>query len=73
MYVYLPILLNKMDILQLQHGEPFAVGIQVLAQFPVRELRKLENFTKADRPHAQGNHRRPLHSGDKDAAPDHQR
>ena len=45
MCVYLPTLLNKMDILQLQQGEPFAVGIQVLAQFPLRVLRKLENFT----------------------------
>ncbi len=46
MCVYLPTLLNKMDILQLQQGEPFAIGIQELAQFPLRELRKLENFTE---------------------------
>ena len=36
---------KQKDILQLQQGEPFAVGIQVLAQFPLKELRKLENFT----------------------------
>ena len=34
-----------MDILQLPDNEPFAVGLNVPVQFPLGELRRLENFT----------------------------
>ena len=45
MYVYLPILLNKMDILQLPDKEPFALGIHVQMGELLQELERLENFS----------------------------
>lgn len=45
MCVYLPILLNKMDILQLPDKEPFALGIHVQMGELLQELERLENFS----------------------------